>query len=94
MAETVHPRFIGCGACGRMTPIVLPDRGDAPEIAEAYLQDWYCFFSEHARHELIEVACEAGAAATGGKVWDPMAELVFEAGAMADAVQRRSQAIP
>lgn len=79
MAAAVQRRFVGCRACGVLTPIVLPERDDAPDVVEAYLQDWYGFFAAHGGHVLVEVAADAGAPATGGPVWDPLAELVFAA---------------
>lgn len=79
MASAIQRRFVGCRACGALTPVVLPERDDPPELVEAYLQDWYGFFAEHGGHVLVEVVAEAGAVATGGPVWDPMAALVFAA---------------
>ena len=61
-----------------LTPVLLPELHDPPEVVDVYLQDWYGFFAEHGAHGLNEMNCALGAAMTGGPVWDPMAELLFE----------------
>lgn len=90
MAVPAIKKFIGCRTCGCMTPIVLPGAHDAPETVEAYLQDWYGFFADHARHDLVDLSADADGLASGGPVWDPMAELVFEVHAQMESFIARA----
>jgi len=78
MAPLLSKRFIGCHGCGCLTPIVLPERGDAADIVAAYVEDWHEFFAVHAPHGLSEFSCPIDTPVSGGPIWDPMAPLVFE----------------